>query len=202
MTFQMRRIVQCFAAGLVLIAPAALAQVPEPSPAPEAMVPADEMIRTLPDAEVAPRVLEKMKPENTRLRISLSRQLAWLMAGEEVAVKTPISSGKRRGLTPPGSYTILQKEPEHRSTIYGDFVDAQGRVVRAGISLKIDSAPSGTHFVGAPMRWFLRFDGALGLHLGMLPGYPASHGCVRLPEAIAPLIYGKVSVGTPVEVVE
>jgi lipoprotein-anchoring transpeptidase ErfK/SrfK len=39
---------------------------------------------------------------------------------------------------------------------------------------------------------------AEGMHTGLLPGYPASHGCVRLPEQIAKLIYEKVSVGTPV----
>jgi len=56
------------------------------------------------------------------------------------------------------------------------------------------------------MKWFMRFGEALqsqraeGMHVGILPGYPASHGCVRLPEKIAPIIYGKVSVGTPVTI--
>ena len=44
-----------------------------------------------------------------------------------------------------------------------------------------------------------RFDG-IGMHEGFLPGYPASHGCIRLPENMAPLIYQKVKVGTPVTV--
>ena len=38
--------------------------------------------------------------------------------------------------------------------------------------------------------------GGVGMHIGILPGYPASHGCVRLPAEIAPLIYAKVRVGT------
>ena len=76
-----------------------------------------------------------------------------------------------------------------------------GRVVRAGVSLKIDSAPSGTHYVGAPMKWFMRLtDDGVGMHIGILPGYPASHGCIRMPADIAPLFYQKVKVGTPVEV--
>ena len=95
----------------------------------------------------------------------------------------------------------MEKDPNHHSTIYGDFVDHSGRVVRAGVSLKVDSAPSGTHYVGAPMKWFMRLTGAgVGMHVGILPGYPASHGCVRLPGAIAPLIYRSVKVGTPVTI--
>jgi lipoprotein-anchoring transpeptidase ErfK/SrfK len=49
------------------------------------------------------------------------------------------------------------------------------------------------------MKWFMRLtEKGVGMHVGILPGYPASHGCVRLPEAIAPLIYQKVKIGTPV----
>ena len=69
------------------------------------------------------------------------------------------------------------------------------------MSLKVDSAPSGTRYVGAPMKWFMRLtNGGVGMHVGILPGYPASHGCIRLPSNIAPLIYAKVKTGTPVVV--
>jgi len=96
----------------------------------------------------------------------------------------------------------MEKDPDHHSNIFGDFVDSKGRVVRAGVSMKIDSAPSGTHYIGASMKWFMRLtDGGVGMHVGLLPGYPASHGCVRLPSEIARMIYDKVKVGTPVEIV-
>ena len=102
-------------------------------------------------------------------------------------------------MTPTGSFTVLEKDPNHKSNVYGAFVDSNNRVVRAGVSTRVDSAPSGTHYVGAPMKWFMRLtDKGVGMHVGILPGYPASHGCVRLPEAIAPLIYRKVKIGTPV----
>ena len=53
------------------------------------------------------------------------------------------------------------------------------------------------------MRWFMRLTPeGVGMHVGILPGYAASHGCVRLPEEIAPKIYEKVKVGTPVEVAD
>ena len=60
--------------------------------------------------------------------------------------------------------------------------------------------PRGCRFVPAPMRYFVRFDGANGLHAGILPGYPASHGCVRLPDQSAIAIFNAVDVGTPVTV--
>src|SRR5205085_2766752 len=94
-----------------------------------------------------------------------------------------------------------EKDPKHHSTIYGDFVDRSGRVVRAGVSANIDAAPSGTHFVGSAMKWFKRFTGdGVGMHVGILPGYPASHGCIRMPEEGAKLFYDHVKVGTPVQV--
>jgi lipoprotein-anchoring transpeptidase ErfK/SrfK len=144
---------------------------------------------------------EQITPENSRVLVSIGKQRAYLMMGDEVYIDTPISSGKRAGMTPTGSFKIVEKDKEHRSSLYGDFVDKKGRTVRAGVSTKVDSAPSGTRYVGAPMKWFCRFAGAVGMHVGILPGYPASHGCVRLPAAIAPLIYEKVKIGTQVDVV-
>ena len=91
--------------------------------------------------------------------------------------------------------------PDHRSSIYGDFVDRSGRTVRSGVSLKVDSAPSGRATVGAPMKWFMRLtNGGVGMHVGILPDLP---GFARLhaPAAnIAPLIYQKVKIGTEVVV--
>ncbi|MDQ6654475.1 MAG: L,D-transpeptidase, partial [Verrucomicrobiota bacterium] len=55
-------------------------------------------------------------------------------------------------------------------------------------------------FVPAPMRYFMRFNGAEGMHAGYLPGYAASHGCVRLPEENAIALFNAVEVGTPVTV--
>jgi lipoprotein-anchoring transpeptidase ErfK/SrfK len=122
------------------------------------------------------------------------------MVGDEVGIDSPISSGKAGHETPTGKFAVLEKDPNHRSSLYGAFCDRNNRIVRPGVSLHIDSAPSGTHFVGAPMLWFCRFHDAVGMHVGILPGYAASHGCVRLPTDIAKMIYDKVKVGTPVEV--
>ncbi len=60
--------------------------------------------------------------------------------------------------------------------------------------------PKGCKFVPAPMKWFMRFEGAAGMHAGNLPGYAASHGCVRMPAGKAELFYETIEVGTPVHV--
>lgn len=139
--------------------------------------------------------------ESLKVIVSIPKQRAYLYVGNRIAIDSPISSGKHGHTTPTGSFSVLEKDPAHHSSIYGDFVDARGRIVRAGVSAQIDSAPSGTHFAGAEMKWFMRLtDGGVGMHVGILPGYPASHGCIRMPSPAAALFYTHVKVGTPVEV--
>ena len=163
---------------------------------------AAELIKKPDPPKVKPRVLEKATADNVSIYISLSKQRAYLRVYDEIAVDSPISSGKRAGMTPAGDYKIMEKDSDHRSSVYGDFVSSRtGRVVRAGVSTRIDSAPSGTVYRGAPMRWFMRLtNDGVGMHTGILPGYPASHGCIRLPDEIAKLFYTKVKIGTPVSV--
>ena len=186
---------------LLLSGPSAFAQAARGSaPQPAPMKSARELISKQPPPVINKDLAGVINPDKSHVFISISKQRAYLMTGEQVYIDTPISSGKSAGMTPTGSFTVTEKDRDHRSSTYGNFVDKSGRVVRAGISMKVDSAPSGTRYEGAPMRWFCRFNGAIGMHIGILPGYPASHGCVRLPAEIAPLIYEKVKVGTRVEV--
>jgi len=162
---------------------------------------ASELIHRQEPINVSPRLLEKTTQENSRVRVSLGKQRAYLLMGDEVVIDSPISSGKRAGMTPTGSFHVLEKDLDHHSSVYGDFKDSAGRIVRAGVSSRIDSAPSGTHFEGAPMKWFMRLtDEGVGMHVGILPGYPASHGCIRMPSAAAEMFYNHVKVGTPVVV--
>lgn len=175
----------------------------KPSPAPsvplnQPMRKASDLIKAQPPLTTNASVLESVTPDNAHVLISLSKQRAYLMTGDQIAADSPISSGKRGHTSPTGSFTILQKDKDHRSNIYGDYKDTKGRTVRGGISAQIDSAPSGTRFVGAPMKWFMRLtNGGVGMHVGILPGYAASHGCIRMPEPSAALFYSKVKVGTP-----
>jgi len=150
--------------------------------------------------KVTPRVLDRVTPANARVLVSIGKQRAYLMVDNEIAIDTPISSGKAAGMTPTGSFRVQEKDPDHRSNLYGNFVDSKGRIVRAGVSSRIDSAPSGTHYEGCPMYYFMRISEGVGMHVGLLPGYPASHGCIRMPAEIAPMFYERVKIGTPVEV--
>ena len=161
---------------------------------------ASESLHRQDPPKVSPRVLDRVTPANARVLVLLGKQRAYLLVDNEVAIDTPISSGKAAGMTPTGSFRVQEKDPDHRSNLYGNFVDGKGRVVRAGVSARIDSAPSGTHFEGAPMYYFMRISEGVGMHVGILPGYPASHGCIRMPTEIAPMFYQKVKIGTPVEV--
>src|SRR5580704_9751798 len=70
-------------------------------------------------------VLAQTTPDNATVLVSLSRQRAYLYAGNQLAIDTPISSGKKAGFTPTGNFHIMEKDPNHRSNIYGNFVDSR-----------------------------------------------------------------------------
>ena len=172
-----------------------------PKPTPQPMRKASELISRQPPLKVNQSLLKQATPDNTHIVVSIPKQRAYLMIDDQVVADGPISSGRRGHESPTGHLSVLEKDPNHHSNLYGDFVDSSGRVVRAGVSARIDSAPSGTHFTGAPMRWFLRLtEEGVGMHVGILPGYPASHGCIRQSTDGAKLLYDYVKVGTPVEV--
>lgn len=173
-----------------------------PTPVPAApMKKASDLINRQAPITINHAIYDNLTPESAHVVVSLPKQRAYLLAGDQIAIDSPISSGKRGHSSPSGKFSVLEKDKDHRSTIYGDFKDKNGRTVRSGVSLKIDSAPSGTHYVGAPMLWFMRLTGdGVGMHVGILPGYPASHGCIRMPSQTAEMFYAKVKVGTPVEV--
>ena len=161
----------------------------------------NELIQKQPPLKVNQGLLAQATPDNVHIVVSIPKQRAYLMMGEQIVADGPVSSGKRGHETPRGHFSVMEKDPNHHSSLYGDFVDRSGRVVRAGVSAHIDSAPSGTHFAGAAMKWFLRLTGAgVGMHIGILPGYPASHGCVRESVDGAKLFYDHAKVGTPVDV--
>jgi lipoprotein-anchoring transpeptidase ErfK/SrfK len=160
-----------------------------------------DLIRKQEPIKINQALLKQTMPDQIHIVVSIPKQRAYLMLNDQIVIDSPISSGKRGHGTPTGHFTVLEKDPNHHSSLYGDFVDDHGRVVRAGVSARIDSAPSGTHFAGAAMKWFLRLtpDG-VGMHIGILPGYPASHGCVRESPEGAKLFYDRVKVGTPIDV--
>lgn len=103
--------------------------------------------------------------------VGLKTQRAYLYRnGLPIGVST-ISSGRPGYRTPTGIFTILQKDAAHTSNLYKD----------------------------APMPFMQRLTwGGIALHAGHLPGYPDSHGCVRLPLAFAKLLFGVTRLGLTV----
>ena len=133
------------------------------------------------------------------IEIDLEQQTAFLIYDGEVVLTSPISSGRAGFQTKRGRFKVIQKERNHYSNLYGKIVDSRGRTIVADADSDM-RVPRGARFVAAPMPYFIRFNGAEGLHAGHLPGYPASHGCVRLPERNAIAFFNAVEIGTPVTV--
>ncbi|MGB8166242.1 MAG: L,D-transpeptidase family protein [Chthoniobacteraceae bacterium] len=134
--------------------------------------------------------------------VRLGEQRAYFYRGQKVVGATRISTGKKGYTTPSGTYSVTQKDKNHVSTLYGDFVGAGGEVVKSNVSAGKDPVPEGAMFRGAKMPYFLRFSGGHGLHSGRVPNYPASHGCVRLPGEMAKHFFDNAEIGTPVRVEE
>lgn len=135
-----------------------------------------------------------------KLVISLDEQRIGVVKGGELVGLSPISSGREGYDTRPGSFKVTEKDKDHRSSWYGAFVDESGFIVVEDVDVRKDKPPVGTKFVGAEMRYFMRFNGPIGLHQGYLPGYPASHGCIRLPAKMAERIFHAIPHGTQVDV--
>ena len=114
------------------------------------------------------------------LMVSLAQQKAYLYRnGIRVGVST-VSTGKKGHETPTGVFTILQKNKDHKSSLYKD---------------KSGKAAS------MPYMQRLTWDG-IALHTGNLPGYPASHGCVRMPDGFAKRLFAETDMGMTVVVTD
>lgn len=109
------------------------------------------------------------------LKVSLQDQVATLFEEDQAIWTSSISSGAEGYETPTGKFVVTNKYRDWKSSLYDD----------------------------APMPFFLRLNcSAVGLHAGELPGYPASHGCVRLPYEKAEELFSLMPVGTRVTIMD
>ena len=135
-----------------------------------------DMIEAFGDKELKPGQYLWRKVDASgepRVVVSLGDQLAFLYRGDTLVAVSTISSGKPEKPTPTGIFPILDKKKFHRSIKYDN----------------------------APMPFMQRIDKyGVALHGGHLPGYPASHGCIRLPKQFAAKLFAVTDVGTPVVV--
>ena len=133
------------------------------------------------------------------IRISRAHQKAYFYKDNHLVGVSPVSTGTPERQTLPGSFKVQQKSIDHSSSLYGIIRDvATGQVVNDDADSRVDKPGPGQVYEGAPMPNFLRFDGGVGMHTGFLPGYPASHGCVRMPNHMAEKFFKHATVGTPV----
>jgi hypothetical protein len=137
---------------------------------------------------------------NPFIVIELSEQKALYYKGGELVGVSAISTGREGFGTPTGRFKVIQKDKDHKSSLYGDYVDAHGNVIKKDIDITKDPKPPGAIFDGAKMPYFMRVVGGTGMHAGFLPGYPASHGCIRMPEFMAEAFFRNTPKGTPVEI--
>jgi lipoprotein-anchoring transpeptidase ErfK/SrfK len=139
---------------------------------------------------------------SAKIVVHIGEQKAYFYKGKHLVGETTVSTGKPGFGTPPGHYTVLSKDAGHVSTIFGDYVDDYGNVVRSNIDSRKDSRPKGAHFDGARMPYAMFFRGGYAMHQGYVPPFAASHGCIRLPGRMAVEFFEHAPVGTPVTVTE
>lgn len=113
--------------------------------------------------------------EPVSIVVSLIEQRAFVYRGSTMIAATTISSGKDGKDTPLGTYPILQKNAVHRSSLYDD--------------------------ASMPFMQRLTWDG-IAIHAGRNPGFPASHGCIRVPLGFAKQLFGVTTLGTSVTVTD
>ena len=136
-----------------------------------------------------------------RIAIKISEQKAYFYKGDQLVGISILSTGREGFGTPSGSFKIQQKDRDHVSSRFGDYVSAAtGEVIKKDVDRNKDPMPKGAKYDGAKMPYFMRVNGGVGMHEGFLPGYPASHGCIRMPGFMAEAFFNSVSVGTPVSV--
>ena len=103
--------------------------------------------------------------------VSIERQKVTVYNSKGVFAESPVSSGMKGHSTPMGVFSIIQKHKFHHSNIYS----------------------------GAPMPYMQRITwSGVAMHAGVLPGYPASHGCIRMPMAFAVKMWNWTKMGARV----
>lgn len=131
------------------------------------------------------------------IRINRDEQKAYFYKGIQLVGMSPISTGSSTHTTPAGVFKVTEKDIDHESSLYGVIRDrATGQIVNKDADTRLHRAQPGQVFEHAPMPYFMRFNGGVGMHVGHLPGYAASHGCVRMPKEMAVRFYQAASVGT------
>ena len=135
-------------------------------------------------------------PSNVRVKVSLTKQLAYVLEGGEPLLVMPVSVGTASTPTPRGSFRIQNKDHMHRANTHGyAYNGSQAR------QTYLNKKPSGWSFKGTPMPYWCGFIGeSYGFHVGWMKHRPCTHGCIRMHENVGPKFFRLVKVGTPVSI--
>jgi hypothetical protein len=141
-------------------------------------------------------------PGEVSVKIDLSDQMATIHRGGREIGWCYVATGIEGRSTSPGSYRITEKIVDKYSNRYGWIENEFGEVTDDDASPG-DPLQPGEVYKPAPMPYWMRLtDYGVGMHIGKIPkpGEPASHGCIRMPEAFVPTLFSKVKIGTPVKI--
>ena len=153
---------------------AAVAAVPAPLAAPVAPEPVEPPAPPPPPPPPPPPTPREAFEDGVLVVVSLPSQKMFVFRKGELWDSSRVSTGKPGHDTPEGIFPILQKKAMHRSNLYDD----------------------------APMPFMQRLTwGGIALHAGLVRGYPASHGCIRLPRDFARKLYGITRFGSTIVIV-
>ncbi len=137
----------------------------------------------------------------SRIVIDRPEQKAYFYKGDVIVGTTPVSVGSEGHGTPAGEYKVLEKKRMHYSSTWGVAKrNDTGEIVMKDFSPKIHKMPAGCHYEPAEMPYALRIVGGYFMHVGYVPGYAASHGCVRVPADMAKKFWENAYVGIPVTI--
>jgi hypothetical protein len=140
----------------------------------------------------------------SHIEVDVDEQKAVFYDGPHQIGWAMVASGIRSYPTPTGRFAVTEKIVEKRSNLYGKIYNSKGKLVRRNAEMGVHPIPAGGRFEGAKMPYFMRLtNDGIGMHAGPIPkpGRPASHGCIRMPYEMAPVLYQHVSIGTPVSIV-
>jgi len=161
------------------------------------------------------RLLEDAKAGNTKVNVDISEQRIRLYVNNVVALDAPCTTGAkckfepntkifRDKRTPKGTFPIMEKIHDKRSSIFGKYYCKNGTCVYKGDKRKFNGSKNGLRYEGASLKnWMRLTGGGIGLHASKyVKRYPGTNGCIRLPYKVSETIFNHVYRGTKVTVQE
>ena len=149
-----------------------------------------------------PPVLDQAGVKPVTVKIDLLGQRLHLLVGGELAIDSPITSGRKNLETPVGMFEAERKEARRKQDEYGKFVNADGETVLAGVYADLDPVPSAHEFKPVSLDHVIYLKGqSFKIHAGEVGCLPTSDGSIIVPAELAKILFAKIPVGCKIEIV-